>query len=64
VRPTRLRETVAWIRNRGTSQAPTRVSRYATDGWRLLGEIDLEPHGMHAVFSILPAATGPRPMAP
>jgi hypothetical protein len=55
VRPTRLRETVAWIRNRGTSQAPTRIARYATDGWTLLHEIDLEPHGMHAVFSIVPA---------
>jgi hypothetical protein len=55
IRPTRLRETVAWIRSRGTSQAPTRISRYATDGWTLLDEIDLEPHGLHAVFSIVPA---------
>jgi hypothetical protein len=59
IRPTRLRETVSWIRNRGTSQAPTRVARYATDGWTLVDEIDLEPHGLHAVFSILPAGIEP-----
>jgi hypothetical protein len=53
IRPTRLRETVSWIRNRGTSQAPTRIARYATDRWSLLEEIDLEPHGMNAVFSIV-----------
>ncbi len=55
IRPTKLRETVSWIRNRGTSQAPTRIARYATDGWTMLEEIDLEPFGMNAVFSIVPA---------
>ena len=55
IRPTRLRETVAWIRNRGTSQAPTRIARYATDGWTIVDEIELERHGMNAVFSIVSA---------
>ena len=55
IRPTKLRETVSWIRNRGTSQAPTRIARYATDGWTMLDEVDLEPHGMNAVFSIVSA---------
>jgi hypothetical protein len=54
VRPTRLRETVAWVRGR-SSRLPTRISRYATGGWTLVDEIDLETHGMNAVFSILPA---------
>ena len=55
IRPTKLRETVSWIRQRGTAQAPTRIARYATDGWTVVEEIDLEPHGLNAVFSIVAA---------
>ena len=59
IRPTKLRETVSWIRNRGTAQAPTRIARYTTDGWGLVEEIDLEPHGLNAVFSIVSADLSP-----
>ena len=59
IRPTRLREKVAWVRNRGTSQAPTRIARYATDGWTMAEEIDLEPYGLNAVFSIVTAEEPP-----
>lgn len=55
IRPTRLRSTVSWIRQRGSSQAPTRIALYSPDDWRLRHEVDLEPHDLNAVFSIIPA---------
>ncbi len=58
IRPTKLRQTVSWVRTRGSSQAPSRISRYRAADWSLVHEIDLEPHGMNAVFSILPGDTG------
>ncbi|MEL6890808.1 MAG: hypothetical protein AAFP84_04375 [Actinomycetota bacterium] len=54
IRPTRLRHTVSWIRTKGVPQAPTRIARYRRDDWRLVDEIDLEPHGLNAVFSVIP----------
>jgi hypothetical protein len=60
LRPTRLRRNVSWVKHgfRHTGwhrQRPTRLAAYSLDGARLLDEIDLEPHGLNAVFSILRA---------
>jgi hypothetical protein len=55
IRPTKLRQTVSWIRTGGATQAPTRIARYRMSDWQCDLEIDLEPSGLNAVFSILPA---------
>ncbi len=55
IRPTKLRQTVSWVRTLGSSQAPTRITRYRISDWTLIDEIDLEPYGLNAVFSVLPA---------
>jgi len=54
IRPTKLRQTVSWIRAGGAEQAPTRIARYRRRDWVCDAEIDLEPFGLNAVFSILP----------
>jgi hypothetical protein len=55
IRPTRLRQTVAWIRSGLADQAPTRIARYRRSDWTCDAEIDLEPFGLNAVFSVVPA---------
>jgi len=60
IRPTKLRHTVQWIRARGVSGAPTRIDLFDTHDWKLVHSIDLEQHGLNAVFSIVPA----RPLGP
>lgn len=55
IRPTRLRQTVSWIRTGGSDQAPTRIARYRMRDWVCDAEIDLEPFGLNAVFSVLRA---------
>jgi hypothetical protein len=55
IRPTRLRQTVAWIRSGLADQAPTRIARYRRSDWSCTAEIDLEPHGLNAVFSVVPS---------
>jgi hypothetical protein len=55
IRPTKLRQTVSWIRTGGAEQAPTRIARYRRSDWTCDAEIDLEPYGLNAVFSVLPA---------
>jgi hypothetical protein len=55
IRPTRLRQTVSWVRTGGASQAPTRIARYRMSDWTCDAEIDLEPFGLNAVFTVAPA---------
>ena len=60
LRPTRIRRNVSWVkhglRRVGRHRSgPTRLAAYSLADLRLLDEIDLEPHGLNAVFSILPA---------
>jgi hypothetical protein len=55
IRPTRLRQTVSWVRTGGLHQAPTRISRYRISDWECDAEIDLEPFGLNAVFTVAPA---------
>lgn len=53
IRPTKFREAVSWVRN-GFSQAlPTHIACYDLARKNCLIEINLEDHGLHAVFSIL-----------
>lgn len=54
IRFTNLRQTVSWIRHRGTAAAPTRIAHYRLDDWTCDAEIDLEPAGLNAVFSVVP----------
>jgi hypothetical protein len=55
-RPTRLRQNVQWVRRGFRRPRPTRLARYDLVRGRLLGELDLEPHGLDVLFSILPTA--------
>lgn len=55
IRPTKLRQTVSWVRTGGARQAPSRISRYRMSDWTCDGEIDLEPFGLNAVFTVAPA---------
>jgi hypothetical protein len=55
IRATRLRQTVSWVRTGGLHQAPTRISRYRLSDWVCDAEIDLEPFGLNAVFTVAPA---------
>jgi hypothetical protein len=55
VRPTKFIENVAWIKNGGTDlHKPSHLALYDLELGRCEQEIDLEPHGIGVVFSILP----------
>lgn len=54
IRPTKFRENVSWV-VRGFKRAlPTHIGCYDLGNGRLLKEIDLEPMGLGAVYSIFP----------
>jgi hypothetical protein len=55
IRPTRLRQTVSWVRTGGVQEAPTRICRYRMSDWKCDAEINLEPFGLNAVFTVAPA---------
>jgi hypothetical protein len=55
IRPTRWRENVGWLARGFKWVRPTHLACYDLDTRQVLAEIDLEPHGLNAVFSILPA---------
>lgn len=59
IRKTRFVENVLWVRNLmkngAAHEKPTHISLYDPVEKKCLREIDLEPHGMNIVFSILPA---------
>lgn len=55
IRPTKLRQTVSWVRTGGARQAPTRISRYRRSDWKCDAEINLEPFGLNAVFTVASA---------
>lgn len=61
LRPTKLRQNLSWIRHgfRETAEQrrlPTRIALYDLERPARLREIDLEPAGLNAVFSIHPAS--------
>ena len=60
VRPTKLVENVAWIKNAGSDRhKPTHLALYDLTRKRCEQEIDLEPFGVGVVFSILAAPAAP-----
>lgn len=54
IRPTKFRETLSWIRLGFNRSLPTHVACYDLKRNRCLAEVDLEKHGLNAVFSIFP----------
>lgn len=61
VRPTKFVENVAWIKNAGSQyHKPSHLGLYDLARRKCEQEIELEPHGIEVVFSVLPAATASR----
>lgn len=58
IRHTKVRGALSWVRNGLTQTEPTRIAVYDRRSWRLEQEIDLEPAGCNAVFSILSGRVG------
>jgi len=54
VRPTRFVENVAWIRNGTSRHKPSHIALYDLQLRKCEREIELEPHGIGVVFSLLP----------
>jgi hypothetical protein len=52
VRPTKLRENLAWIKNGISRRKLTHIALYDLDRKSCLEEIPLEPHGLGVVFSL------------
>jgi hypothetical protein len=58
IRKTRFEENIHWVKRifrEGMLERPTHIALYDIAGKRCLQEINLEPHGMNLIFSILPA---------
>ena len=60
IRYTRFRQNLSWIRRgfrsaRGYTDLPTRVLAFDVEARRSVGEWDLEPFGLNAIFSVLGA---------
>ena len=53
IRATRFRQTLSWVRAGTTRFCPTRIARYRLPDWTLDVEIDLEPYGLNAVFTVV-----------
>ena len=58
IRPTRFRENVSWVAHGFRHGKPTRVVCYDLANRECVAEIDLEPGGLSALYSILPADGG------
>jgi hypothetical protein len=52
IRPTKFREAVSWVRQGFSRALPTHVARYDLDSGACLAEVNVEEHGLDAVFSI------------
>jgi len=60
LRPSRIKENLTWVKYKlgikeKSGMMPTRLACYDLAHDRLDWDLDLEPHGLNAVFSILPA---------
>jgi len=53
IRATRFRQAVSWVRTGLARSCPTRIAQYRLSDWACLAEINLEPFGLHAVFTIV-----------
>lgn len=54
IRPTKFRDTLSWVRLGFNRSLPTHIACYDLQRKRHLTDIDLEAHGLNAVFSIFP----------
>jgi hypothetical protein len=54
IRPTKLRENLAWVMRGFRQVLPTRLACYDLVRRSCVAEIDLQTHGLNAVFSIFP----------
>jgi hypothetical protein len=54
VRPTRFVENVAWIRGYSQRRRPSHIALYDLERKTCEQEIELEPHGIGVIFSLLP----------
>jgi len=54
VRPTKFVENVAWVRGYADRHQPSHVALYDLESKTCEQEIELEPHGIDVVFSLLP----------
>jgi hypothetical protein len=61
IRPTRLRENVSWVMRGFKRAMPTHIACYDLTKGECVAEIDLEPAGLNAVYSILPVPEAKRP---
>ena len=60
MRKTIFSENVRWVKSflgRGAVKRPTHIALFDIVEKRCLKELDLEPHGLHTVFGIFPAAS-------
>lgn len=57
IRHTKVRGTLSWVRNRFAQAEPTRIAIYDRRTWELQDEVDLEPAGCNAVFTIVDAGS-------
>ena len=62
LRPTRFRDNVAWVKNRFRQSMPTHVACYDLVQRRRIAVVNVEQHGLNAIFSIHPI-TDQRPDA-
>jgi hypothetical protein len=58
VRPTKFVENVAWIRGYADRHKPSHVALYDLERKTCEKEIEMEPHGIGVIFSLLPVPTG------
>jgi hypothetical protein len=61
LRLTKIRQNISWVRQGFRQLLPTRIARYDLSSRTCLTEIDLQEHGLDAVFSIFPV---PDPVGP
>jgi hypothetical protein len=58
VRPTKFVENVAWIRGYADRHKPSHVALYDLERKTCEKEIEMEPHGVGVIFSLLPVPAG------
>lgn len=59
IRPTQFRENVGWVARGFKRDKPTHLACYDLQEGTCLSEIDLEPFGLSAFYSVLPAVREP-----
>jgi hypothetical protein len=59
IRPTKFREAVSWVRQGFSRALPTHIAAYDLERPACVAEINVEAHGLDAVFSLHPAEARP-----